>query len=146
MNAVWTIRFNRLVFWLRLGPYWQWRKRRYTRRELLATPGVDRLVRTVMDQRYGKYGWRVRDGVLEAEVQTLGASNSWWGPIGALKDYNTRKWLMAQYVREPKPPGEVSHAKHAEAPYKIEPPTERQYYAQHYADTEPLDDDGRTSK
>lgn len=117
----------------------QWFERRRARRELLATPGVDLLVQRVMDERYGKHGWRVRDGYLEASVQSWGQGASWWGTIGLLHDPNTRNWLRAGGR-----PAEVSHAK--EAPYKIEPPTEEGYYGRYYADTEPLDDDGRTSK
>lgn len=120
----------------------RWLERRRARKALLATPGVDLLVRRVMDERYGKHNWRVRDDVLEALVIVPGQKEPWWGPIGPLRDRNTRVWLRNGADG-------VSHAKHPNAPYKLEPsdvPTERNYYAQHYADTEPLDDDGRTSK
>lgn len=111
----------------------RWFERRRVRRELLATPGVDLLVQRVMDERYGMHHWRVRDGMLEAEVQTHGQGTPWWGLIGPLHGEHTRAWLRAGG----RPP-EVSHAKHAEAPYKIEPPdTERGYYADAYADTQP---------
>lgn len=72
----------------------RWYERWQTRRALLATPGVDRLVRTVMDKRYGKHGWRVRLGVLEANVTDPMSGQSWWGPIGPLHHAYTRKWLI----------------------------------------------------
>lgn len=89
----------------------QWVERRRTRKALLATPGVDLLVRRVMDERYGVHHWRVRAGVLEAEVQAGGLGDSWWGPIGPLRHASTRAWL-----RKGAP---LSHAKHVdyEPPY-----------------------------
>lgn len=71
----------------------QWNERRRVRDALLAMPGVDLLVRRVMDKRYGAHHWRVRAGVLEAEVRTEGQGDVWWGPIGPLRDANTRAWL-----------------------------------------------------
>lgn len=108
----------------------QWFERRRARRELLATPGVDLLVVRVMDARYGKHHWRVKEGKLEAEVQINGQGAPWWGLIGPLHDPNVRVWLRAGG----RPEG-LSHAK--DAPYKIEPPTEEGYYGRYYADTQP---------
>lgn len=113
--------------WLR-----EWLERRRARRALLATPGVDLLVRRVMDQRYGKHNWRVRDGILEASMVAPWQKEPWWGPIGPIHARNTRIWLRD---------GGLSHAKVPNAPYKIESPTtEEGYYAQQYADTQPQED------
>lgn len=67
--------------------------RRRARRALLATPGVDLLVRRVMDERYGKHNWRVRDDFLEALVHHRGDTHPHWGLIGPLRSHNTRAWL-----------------------------------------------------
>jgi hypothetical protein len=76
------------MIWIR-----QWLERRRTRRALLATPGVDLLVRRVMDERYGVHNWRVRDGMLEAHVLLPGSKEPWWGLIGPLHARTTRIWL-----------------------------------------------------
>lgn len=123
--------------WLR-----QWLERQRARRELLATPGVDLLVRRVMDERYGKHHWRVKDGVLEALMVAPWQKEPWWGPIGPLHARNTRIWLRDGASG-------LSHAKVPEAPYKLEPvevPTEDGYYAQQYADTEPAEDGNKEQK
>lgn len=109
------------VQWLK-----RWYQRRRVRRELLATPGVDLLVVRVMDSRYGKHGWRVKDGMLEAEVQTHGQGEPWWGLIGPLRGAHTRAWL-----REGGRPPQLSHAK--------VPPGVFGYYEQNFADTQPMD-------
>lgn len=98
MNVIWLTRLSRWAWYLRLGPFRQWRECRRTRRELLALPGVDHLVVNVMDMRFGKYGWRVNDGLLEAHVQTHGAGTPWWGAIGPLRSINTRKWLTSVWM------------------------------------------------
>ncbi len=111
----------------------QWLERRRVRKALLATPGVDLLVRRVMDERYGEHNWRVRDGMLEALMIAPWQKEPWWGPIGPLHARNTRIWLRDGA-------GILSHAKLA--PYKIEPPedqAEEGYYTRQYADTEPND-------
>ena len=111
----------------------QWLERRRARKELLATPGVDLLVRRVMDGKYGKHNWRVRDGVLEASMVAPWQKEPWWGPIGPLHARRTRLWLRDGASG-------VSHVKQPDAPYKLEPleiPTEERYYA----DTEPSEDD-----
>jgi len=64
-----------------------------TRKALLATPGVDLLVRRVMDARYGKHNWRVRDDQLEALVVYPGDRELRWGLIGPLHAHRTRVWL-----------------------------------------------------
>lgn len=153
MSVIWFIRWERFKWYLRLGPLWQLIERQRVRRELLALPGVDDLVRSVMDYRYGKYGWRVKDGILEAEVVTYGQGTPWWGPIGPLREIITRKWLTAVWMemkgqRKPEP---LSHAKPTPPPEWKEGdfypgPFRPDYYQGSYADTEPLDDDGRTSK
>jgi hypothetical protein len=115
----------------------------------LATPGVDALVREVMDFRYGKHGWRVHDGMLESHVIEPGHSTPWWGPVGPLRSANTRRWL-ANIRLDMKG---VGQNKPREAPYKLEAPSldasepaAPRYFAHNYVDTEPLDDDGRTEK
>lgn len=110
MNATWFIRWERLKWWLRLGPLGDRRKRQRARLELLFTPGVDHLVQSVMDLRYGKHGWRVSDDMLEARVdqaQSYGAGRSYWGLIGPLRSINTRKWLTSVWMEHKG----LSHAK-----------------------------------
>ncbi len=136
---------SRILWWLRLAPFFEWRDRQRTRKSLLATPGVDRLVRTVMDYRYGRHAWRVHNENLEALVKSNGQGESWWGLIGPLRSHHTRSWLanvsldmngVRQQDRHP-----------PEAPYKLEPAqdqTEKRYYADAYADTEPNDLDDTT--
>jgi len=128
-----------MIAWIR-----QWLQRRRTRRALLATPGVDLLVRRVMDERYGVHNWRVRDGMLEAHVLLPGSKEPWWGLIGPLHARTTRIWLREGASG-------VSHAKDAYPPdwpdgpdrepvifsnYEAEA-NEQRYYAQNYADTQP---------
>lgn len=157
MNAIWIIRWERFKWIASLGPLIQWRDRRRTRRQLLATPGVDHLVRSVMDMRYGKYGWRVIDDMLMARVQSHGQGLPWWGPIGPLRSIHTRKWLTAAWMEHKGiKKEEVSHAKvpsldasEPSAPGKnlfYSGPFEPDYYQRSYDDTEPLDDDGRTGQ
>lgn len=69
-----------------------WLERRRVRRALLAQPGVDRLLRRVMDGRYGKHNWRINDGVLEVKVSDPGR-RLWWGAIGFVQAPETRDWL-----------------------------------------------------
>ncbi len=149
MNIEWELRLSKWAWWLRLGPLTAWRARRQARKALLATPGVDALVREVMDFRYGKTGWRVNEGNLEALVTQPGHNKPWWGLVGPIRNANTRRWLAnirldMKGVGQNKPP---------EAPYKLEAPSldasepaAPRFYVRNYADTEPLDDDGRTSK
>lgn len=130
---------NRVMWWLRLGPFFEWRDRRRVRQALLDTPGVDRLVREVMDAKYGKHAWRVRDGNLEAMVQSEGQGSAWWGLIGPLRSRNTRSWL-ANMSLDLNGVGQ-SENKPAEAPYKIESPVVRSSpYWGAYQDTIPTDD------
>lgn len=141
MNIIWILRWERIKWHLQLGPLRAWIDRRRTRKALLVTPGVDRLVREVMDYRYGKHAWRVQNGILEALVQSSGQGDAWWGPIGPIRAQATRMWLAnarldMQGVRQQDhhPP---------EAPYKLEPlqgQTERNYYDHNYVDTEPSEE------
>ncbi len=144
MNAVWIIRWERLKWIMRLGPLHAWIERRRVRRELLAHPGVDHLVRSVMDMRYGKHCWRVKDDMLEAQVVTHGQGAPWWGPIGPLRNITTRKWLTGVWMEHKG--HQVSHAKLPEPFPYVGPDDEAGFYQGNYADTEPQDDDGRISK
>lgn len=63
------------------------------RKALLATPGVDLMVRRFMDARYGKHNWRVRDDMLEARVMYPGTRELQWGLIGPLRAHRTRVWI-----------------------------------------------------
>ena len=105
MNALWISRWYRAKWFISLGPLREWRERRHARRLTLATPGVDKLVRDVMDARYGKYGWRVENGLLQAQVQEQGG-RPWWGLIGPIRGAHTRRWLTDIWA-------ELSHAKDA---------------------------------
>ena len=122
----------------------QWLERRRTRRALLETPGVDLLVRRVMDERYGKHNWRVRDDMLEALVILPGQKEPWWGPIGPLHARTTRIWLRdgASGVSHAKLPDDLPCTRAPEplecvypGPYKVD------YYKRSYEDTEPSEDD-----
>lgn len=141
-SAVWIIRWERIKYYLRFGPFYAWLERRRVRREMLALPGVDDLVRDVMDKRYGKYGWRVSwtgrsdEFILEASVIPYGGGTPYWGPIGPLTSIHTRKWLASMWMSEVRGvKTAVSHAK--DAPYKLEPPEQ----PDPYADTQP--DEGK---
>lgn len=135
MNAVWLTRWELIKWYATLGAFREWRQRRARRRALLTTPGVDHLVRTVMDMRYGKYGWRVSVDMLEARVVTHGQGVPWWGPIGPLRSINTRKWLTSVWmehkgIHTPRPATSAPSLDASE-------PASHGYYDQNYADTEP---------
>lgn len=134
MNVIWLIRWERFKWIMRLGPLMRWRQRRNVRRVLLTTPGVDHLVRSVMDMRYGKYGWRVTNDMLEAEVASAGQGAPWWGPIGPLRSINTRKWLTSVWMEHKG----LSHAK-LDQKQTVRMPVEG-HYETHYLDTHPLDE------
>lgn len=130
--------------------YRERQERRRVRAELLATPGVDDVVREVMDLRYGIGNWRVTDGMVESRVQSAGQGVAWWGPIGRLGTIETSNWFAARWceLRGLDPP-EVSHAKvpdpswtpGEQADHLYSGPYDEGFYRRSYADTEPWEDD-----
>lgn len=65
------------------------------REATLAHVGVDRIVRRTMDWRYGRFGWRVQDDMLEV-LATDHAGRVWWGPVGPIIAPETRAWVSAK--------------------------------------------------
>jgi len=146
-----------MIAWIR-----QWLERRRTRHALLATPGVDLLVRRVMDERYGVHNWRVRDGMLEAHVLLPGSKEPWWGLIGPLHARTTRIWLRegasgVSHAKDDDIDAPTARVVTSTTPYPPDWPdgpdrepvifsnyeaeaNEQRYYAQNYADTEPSEE------
>lgn len=68
---------------------------RLQRERTIAHVGVDRIVRRTMDWRYGRYGWRVHNDMLEV-LAIDHAGQQWWGPVGPIIAPETRAWIAAK--------------------------------------------------